>query len=129
MSGTERLFFDTNAAIALLNGDASLLALWQQGTWAGLSIISVLGFLAWPQLDESGREVFRRFIERLVVVDLRRDDEALLENIIELRRTRALKLPDAIVPASASTAGATLITRDARLQKVADDAGIRVWHS
>lgn len=127
MSGTERLFFDTNAAIALLAGDADLLTLWRQGKWAGLSIISVLEFLAWPQLDAAGREVFLRFVERLEVFDLRGEDQALLSAVVELRRARALKLPDAIVLASARVAGATLISRDARLLKAAEDAGIGVW--
>jgi len=127
MSGTERLFFDTNAAIALLSGDATLLALWRQGKWAGLSVISVLEFLAWPHLDAAGREVFLRFVQRLDVIDLRGEDEALLSAVVELRRARALKLPDAIVLASAKLAGATLVSRDARLLKAAEDAGIGVW--
>ena len=127
MSGSERLFFDTNAAIALLNGDSALHALWNQGVWAGLSVVSVLEFLGWPQIDESMREIFRRFVERVEVIDLRAEDAALISAIIELRRSCAVKLPDAIVLASAKLARAMLITRDARLLRVAEDTGVEVW--
>lgn len=128
MSGIERLFFDTNAAIALLSGDAALLALWWQAKWAGLSVISVLEFLVWPQLDVAGREVFLQFVARLDVIDLRGEDQALLSAVVELRRSRVLKSPDAIILASARVSGATLISRDARLAKAAEEAGIGVWH-
>lgn len=127
MSGSERLYFDTNAAVALLNGDPALHALWKRGQWAGVSVVTVLEFLAWPQIEEPMRDVFRRFVERVDVTDLRGDDKALMSAIIELRRSRALKLPDAIVLASARLARAMLITRDVRLLKAAEAAGIEVW--
>lgn len=119
MSGIERLF-DTNAAIAMLGGDSALLNLWRQGRWAGLSVISVLEFRAWPQMDAAGRETFLKFIERLNVIDLRHDDHALLPAVLKLR--------DAIVFASARLAGATLNSRHTRLLKAAEDAGMAVWH-
>lgn len=128
MSGSDRLFFDTNAVISLLNGDVRLHDLWRQGRWAGMSVISVLEFLGWPQLQEPARRVFERFIERVEVIDLRAGDDRLLSNVVEPRRSRALKPPDAIVLASARLAQATLITRDARLRAVAKDAGVEAWN-
>ncbi|MDD5295405.1 MAG: type II toxin-antitoxin system VapC family toxin [Rhodocyclaceae bacterium] len=120
MSGNKRYLFDTNAVIALLGGDAGLWKLWQSGQWAGISIVSVLEFLAWPDLDAEREAIFRRFLQRLKVVDLIWSDDTLMAQVITLRKSKSLKLPDAIVLASAMSSLAVLVTRDEKLLTAAE---------
>ncbi len=67
-------------------------------------------------------EAARHLMSTLTVVDLSDDiaDEAIL-----VRRSSRLKLPDAIVLATARVAGCPLVTRNTR-DFSADDPGIRV---
>lgn len=53
------------------------------------------------------------------MVGLDHADVALIDRIVSLRQQHKLKLPDAIIAATAVEAGATLITDDARLRKLA----------
>jgi hypothetical protein len=54
----------------------------------------------------------------LAVVDLNDGNAALMERVTALRKTSAVKLPDAIVMASAAIHNATVITNDAVLLKL-----------
>lgn len=57
------------------------------------------------------------------MVDVAHNNAALMDHIAALRKSRALKLPDAIVMASAVLHEATVITNDAQLLQVgASDA-------
>lgn len=55
---------------------------------------------------------------RITVVDVAYGNNELMANIIALRQTRALKLPDAIVMASAALYQATVLTNDTQLLKL-----------
>ena len=64
----------------------------------------------------------RAFLQQFAVVDL---DERVAEAAVSLRRRHRLKLPDAIIWASAQAHGMLLVTRDTKDFPV-DDPGIRV---
>ncbi len=115
MNGNKRFLFDTNAVIALLNGDSAVAALWGSGEWAGVSVISVLEFLSWPGLQPEQETLFRRFLDRVSIVNLDWTEHHLIAQAISFRKAKGLKLPDAIVLASAFASQATLVTRDEKL--------------
>lgn len=54
------------------------------------------------------------------VIDLSLADGRLLDSIVELRRTRRLKLPDAVIVASAKAYNLPLVTADAQLLQLSD---------
>jgi tRNA(fMet)-specific endonuclease VapC len=114
----KRYLLDTNALVALLQGHKGLIALIDQAQWLGVSVINVLEFLGFDGLPESDRALFLELTSRLVVVDLVYGNTALMERVTDLRKTRAVKLPDAIVMASAALHDATVITNDAVLLKL-----------
>jgi tRNA(fMet)-specific endonuclease VapC len=118
MSG-KRFLLDTNAVIALLAGHSQVAALLQGAGWIGISIVTQLEFLAFSGLADADRNLFAQFVERVDVVGLGAADQALLEQIIAVRLEHRLKLPDAIVVATAMVATADLVSADAQLQKVA----------
>jgi tRNA(fMet)-specific endonuclease VapC len=105
--------------IALLAGHSQVAALLQGAGWIGISIVTQLEFLAFSGLADADRNLFAQFVERVDVVGLGAADQALLEQIIAVRLEHRLKLPDAIVVATAMVATADLVSADAQLQKVA----------
>lgn len=111
----ERLIFDTNAVVSLLRGHGELLAAAKQARWIGISIITEIEFLAFPDLPQDDAALFAGFLGRVTIVDLAHHNAPLRERIIALRRQFRLRLPDAIVVASALTQEAGLITADRQL--------------
>ncbi|MEH2001896.1 MAG: hypothetical protein V7L00_24720 [Nostoc sp.] len=61
MSGS-RYLLDTNAIVALLQGNLQLLQFLQNSDWIGISIISQIEFLAFSGLSQGDRQLFQQFI-------------------------------------------------------------------
>ena len=117
MSG-ERYLLDTNAIVCLLRGDQALHQRLQRAEWVGISILSQIEFLAFPNLSENDRRIFQEFSDAVEVVGLERTERALIDRIVSLRAQHRLKLPDAIIAATAVERDATLITDDHQLRKL-----------
>lgn len=117
----KRYLLDTNALVALLQGHEGLLALTEKAQWLGVSVINVLEFLGFDGLSDPDRELFAKFVSRVSVVDLVCGNTALITLITDLRRRKAVKLPDAIVMASAALNQAIVLTNDVQLLKLAAD--------
>ncbi|NEP32991.1 type II toxin-antitoxin system VapC family toxin [Moorena sp. SIO3B2] len=117
MSGN-RYFLDTNAIVALLQGNAKVIQLLQNADWIWISVISQIEFLAFSGLAESDRQLFKQFLQRVEVIGLVSIDTGLIEKIIEIRQQYRLKLPDAIIAAMAIQNYASLVTADQEFAKV-----------
>ncbi len=87
--------------------------------WLGVSVINVLEFLGFEDLPDSDRDLFSKFVARVFVVDLVCENNALMALIADVRKRKVVKLPDAIVVASAMLHRATLLTNDVQLLKLA----------
>ena len=122
MSGN-RFLLDTNAVIALLKGHQPVLELIQEAEWLAISVVTQLEFLSFPSLSQTDEQLFESFVARIDTVGLSGQDTKLLEQIISLRKTKKLKLPDAIVAASAMQHYATLITADGSFETI---KGLRI---
>ena len=105
---------DTNAILYLLGG--KLAEPLPAGAYF-VSVISEMELLSYPSLDEPALIQIRAFLSDVTVVD---HSEQIREAAIALRRQHTLKLPDAIVAATALSLGAQLITNDAKLLRVPD---------
>lgn len=119
MTPGRRYLLDTNALVALLQGHEGLLTLTEQAQWLGVSIINVLEFLGFAGLTDSDRDLFTVLLSRVAVVDLAYENRALMVLIADIRKRKAIKLPDAIVAASALLSQAILVTNDAQLLSLA----------
>ena len=113
-----RYVLDTNAVIALLNGDASLLQLLNQAAWIGISVIVELEFLSFPMLSAHDAALFQQFKKRIDVVGLDASDANLMQDIITIRQQFNLKLPDAIIAAITIQQQSILLTNDAVFKRV-----------
>jgi hypothetical protein len=117
MSGN-RYVLDTNAIVALLQGNSQLIQLLQDADWIGVSVISKIEFLAFSGLSQEDRQLFEQFLQRVEVVNLVASDAVLIKKIIEIRQQYRLKLPDAIIAAMAIQNSASLVTADEEFAKV-----------
>ncbi|HYW21867.1 MAG TPA: type II toxin-antitoxin system VapC family toxin [Nodularia sp. (in: cyanobacteria)] len=117
MSG-ERYLLDTNAIVALLQGNSQLIPLLQNSDWIGVSVISQIEFLAFAGLSQADMRLFQQFLQQVEVVGLIAGDTVLIEKIIEIRQQYRLKLPDAVIAAMAIQNSASLITADQEFAKV-----------
>ena len=75
-------------------------------------------FLAFPNLSANDRGIFQRFADSIDVVGLDRAEGSLIDRVVSLRAQYRLRLPDAIIAATAVERAAILITEDRQLQKL-----------
>ena len=115
----KRYFFDTNAIIALLQGHEVLVKLVHHADFIGISVISRLEFFAFSELTQEDKLLFDQFVSRIHVTDITMKDLVLLDAISQTRMTSSLKLPDAIIIASAQSAHSVLVTADVQLASFA----------
>lgn len=113
-----KFLLDTNAIIALLDGDKTILTQLKTAVWVVISVINELEFLAYPDLSENDIQLFQTFKSRIQVIDLLSADINLMDTTLMLRRTFNIKLPDAIIAASALKEEAMLISNDAIFTRV-----------
>jgi len=121
MSGKLRCVLDTNAVVSLLNGNWELAARLEAAAYVGISVITYLEFLAFDGLSEDDRNSFKLFCARVEIVPLVHDDE-LSSIALMLRTMHRLKLPDAIIGATALCRNALIITNDSHFSGISSFA-------
>ena len=121
-----RYLLDTNAIITLLQGNKQISQLLNKADWLGISIISQIEFLSFPELSSADQQLFNQFIQRVEVVDLESTNDALMSKIIEIRQQFRLKLPDAVIAATAIHNSASVVTADKTFSKV-DGLSVVDW--
>lgn len=107
-----RFLLDTNAVIAFLNGTGKVKQLISKADWVGISIITYLEFLSFENLSNADKQLFSQFAEKVEVIGLHFYQQEYLHQIISVRQQTKLKLPDAIIAATAKAANARLISND-----------------
>ncbi len=109
-----KFLFDTNAIIYYLQGLPEWVTLIDGTAMTAryASIVTRMELLAFPGITKDEADRIHRFLADLTVVPL---DDVVENTAIAVRRTARLKLPDAIVVATAVSVGATLITGDRKL--------------
>lgn len=117
MNGNGRYILDTNAIISLLSGNLDLAKLLDSADYVGISIISYFEFLVFDGLTDKDRTCFYEFCEKVEVVPLSNDNQQLIAQVMNFRK-HGLKLPDAIIAATATVNNAVLITNDSHFAKV-----------
>ena len=103
---------DTNVALYLLGGQ--LAESLPSGTY-GVSVITEMELLAWPSLTTEEEKKVREFLGQVVICEL---TPSIRGRAVQLRKEQHLKLPDAVVCATAMEFGVELWTNDTTLAKV-----------
>ncbi|QKJ31949.1 type II toxin-antitoxin system VapC family toxin [Mucilaginibacter mali] len=76
-----------------------------------ISAITEIELLCWKAATENDINVLKSFIKDSVVFGL---EELIKEKTVEIRKTYSIKLPDAIIAATALAYDLTLITRNTK---------------
>lgn len=110
-----KYLLDTNIVIGLLSSDRQTLTLLDNITLeeCALSQITRMELLGFPRLTSTEREQISHFLSQCNVILL---DEIIEESAIEFRATKGLKLPDAIIAATATVKQLELLTFDQKLK-------------
>jgi predicted nucleic acid-binding protein len=120
----KRYFFDTNAIIALLKSHPQVTQLAHDADYIAISVISRLEFFSFSGVTQQDRSLFDLFMQRVDVVDLSMSNTDLLDDVSAIRVNSTLKLPDAIILASARSVDTILVTADAKLANHAEPSAI-----
>jgi predicted nucleic acid-binding protein len=107
MNGNNVLL-DTNIVLYLLNGDKALQK-FLMGRRLFVSFITELECLGYSGLTAKEVKATELFLSECQLIDI---NKQIKTEVISLRRTTSLKLPDCIIAATASHLGMTLITAD-----------------
>jgi predicted nucleic acid-binding protein len=116
-----KTLFDTNILIDYLNGIEPARREIERARERFISMVSWMEVLAGAH-DAEEEDVIDMFLRDFTVVDLTR---RIARDAVEIRRARRIRLPDAIVWASARSASATLVTRNTK-DFPGSEPGIRV---
>jgi predicted nucleic acid-binding protein len=122
MSGNnETVMLDSNAVIDILKNEAAFTALEQKFPEAAfcISVITQIEVLGYPAITPEAEQQILDFLKDITIVNL---DDLIVEAAIAIRRLKTVKLPDAIIAATALALGATLVTRDSDLLKLRHDS-------
>nr|VFK48821.1 MAG: hypothetical protein BECKTC1821E_GA0114239_11346 [Candidatus Kentron sp. TC] len=126
MSGISHLL-DTNIVIGLLKDDPASVASAEQVELrlerCAVSQITRMELLSFPGITRDEERQIDAFLAACRVCRL---DERTEQEAIRLRRLTGLKLPDAIVAATALVQGATLLTLDQRMKATIARLGLDI---
>lgn len=116
-----KALFDTNILIDYLNGIAASRREVERHRDRLISIITWMEVLAGAH-DDAELEVIEMFLRDFQVVELTR---RVAHEAVAVRKERRIRLPDAVIWASARVESALLVTRNTR-DFPKDDPGVRV---
>lgn len=105
---------DTNIFISLFNQELTQPV--PNGN-IGYSVITSIEILSFKSLSLEEENLIRSTLKTLIEVSL---DATIAEKTIQLRRKYRLKIPDAVILASAWECAAVLITNDQQLSKISE---------
>ncbi len=114
-----RALFDTNILIDYLNSFPQARNELERYEAKAISIVTWMEVMVGASPSVEGAT--RRFLEAFAVIAL---DEDIAERAVTLRRTNRMKLPDAVIWASAQVNGMLLVTRNIK-DFPASDPGVR----
>jgi predicted nucleic acid-binding protein len=124
MSGLKYLL-DTNFILGLLSTQPEVMSevaarnlFISECAFSAITRMEILGFAGLEHEEES---LIRQKLSRMTYLPLTRATEDVA---ISLRQTRKIKLPDAVIAATAISESLTLLTMDKHLQAVIAGAGL-----
>jgi predicted nucleic acid-binding protein len=121
VQGVVKVVFDTNILVDYLQGIESAREELARYERPGISLITWMEVLIGAQ-DNGEDRLLRRFLDRFETLEI---GEAVAEQAVQLRKARRMRLPDAIIWATAKAFDRLLVTRNTRDFPVSDP-GVRV---
>lgn len=118
MNGNPSLLLDTNIVIGFLNGNkvitSFLTAPTKNQKIFTVSQITRMELLGFPNITHDEEIIIKQFLDQTIIFAL---TDEIADKVIELRKKTRLKLPDAIIVATALVHKLKLVTCDEQLIK------------
>ena len=109
---------DANAIIQFLKGNAELVSLLADADFIATSIIAELEYFSFPRLGEEDLQLYQAFRSRIHVYDVPSDDPMFTQLVVNARKRNGMKLPDAIIAATARANDLAILTADDHFKKL-----------
>ena len=107
MSGN-RLLVDTNILLYFLKGDQEIIEILSDKELV-ISFITELELLSFPKISDNSEKIIKEFLKECLILDI---NPKIKYNVIKYRKLWKLKLPDAIIAATALHYKLPLFTAD-----------------
>jgi tRNA(fMet)-specific endonuclease VapC len=117
MSGN-KILLDTNAVGAYLDDEKFAKNYLKSNQAIGISVITQIEFLSNPELTTKNKFLFDDFSELVEIYPVTKDNKILVLQTVAIRKKYKLKLPDAIIAATAIVNNATLLSADDIFAKI-----------
>lgn len=108
------LLLDTNIILYLLSGDQTVANFLNDKT-VFVSFVTELELLGYDDLEPEGKLIVENLLQDSTIIDI---NSEIKKVVIELRKAHKIKLPDAIIAATAFYLNIPLMTSDKRLSKL-----------
>jgi hypothetical protein len=113
MSGSN-LFVDTNILLLLLNGNRTIAQnIFEQNIF--VSFITELELLVYKGISASEQKIIKSLLSDCVVIDI---NESVKKEVIKIKQKQKIKLPDAIIAATAIYLDLPLLSADKDFSKI-----------
>ena len=126
MSGS-RYLLDTNAIIQFLKGNAELVSVLADADFIATSIIAEMEYLSFPRLAEEDVQLYQVFKSRIQVYDVPANDPIFTQIVVNARKSGGLKLPDAIIAATARANNLSVLTADDHFKSLKSPWKVRFY--
>ena len=113
MNGS-RIFVDTNILLYFLKGEQEIIEM-LSGKQIIISFITELELLSFSSLEPDSEKNIKGLLSSCTIMDINQD---IKRNTVQMRKKFKLKLPDAIIAATALQFDLPIITADKQFEKV-----------
>ena len=113
MNGSE-FVFDTNIFLSVQSGRQDLIRIFNESS-VFISVITELELLGYNGLNNEAEEELRKCLRSCFIVDI---ENPIKEIAIDIRKKYSMKLPDAVIAATAIHLQLPLITADTDFEKI-----------
>ncbi len=115
MSGKDNFLLDTNIVLGFLNGNVKITDFFEKNLMQSnlhVSQITRMELLGYPGITVQEEKQLKKFLSYVKILPI---NEAICDQVIHLRREKKLKLPDALIAATAIYFDLVLVTCDSDL--------------
>ena len=117
MNGTNKVLLDSNIVIYLSQGKLSINEVIDDDKQYAISLITYMEILSYNFTNKDEEEFIKQLLSFFTIIDI---NQEIAEKVITLKKQRKIKLPDAIIVATALYENAVLYTNDKQLHSVED---------
>lgn len=117
MSG-DRYLLDTNAVIQLFDGNCDIARILNRADFVAMSVISEFEYLSYDGLNEKDVLEYNAFRDTIQVFNVPSDDPTFTQLVVNARKDHGMKLPDAIIAATARANNLSVLTSDDHFKKL-----------